>query len=348
MSTLYTYLSTDVWKNIDGDEISPVAFTLGVTKPDATNTGLVSATTSVNSAADTTFSTNGQVVTDTRFDGNINVTGDNVSFYNCWFRGKETTTGNNIVRANDAGQTGAIFERCLFENKWFPSDNAANGAHGGIQCHDTTLIRCEIKSATDGIGIVAPGNVTAQGCYIHGLWFFSPDSGHLTDGTHCDGIQGHGGTIGSVVIEGCTIEGLLNDALPNSQASIDPVYSGSNLIAGNSWKVDFFDDWDGIYDFPPWGTSAILFGGTAVNSLSIINNWLDGGGYAAINLNNNITDASSSAVVITGNRIGPNVRDKTGGNGYVLINSSSLSSDLTLSGNTNEVGGAANNTRRNG
>lgn len=308
------------------------------------------ATTSTVVTADVTITPADGDVQSVLFEGNVQLTGDRtgMKMADCVFRGKQSNTSNNIVRANHATQVGNLFEHCLFDNWWFPSDNAANGGHGGVQGHDMSLYRCELKSSTDGIGIVAPGNVTIEGCDIHGLWFFSPDSNHLTDGTHCDGIQGHGGTIDNVTIEGCSIQGLLNDSLTNSQASIDPVFDGSDLIGGHSWKDDYFSLWNGIYSYPPWGTSAILFGGSAVNGLHIIDNWLDGGGYAAINLNNNINNSSSSDVVITGNRVGGNVRDKTGGRGYLLICSSSLTTDLTLSGNVNENDSTANNSRRNG
>jgi hypothetical protein len=333
-----------VWQPYRGEPVDP--FVLGVTKPGPSNTGLTGPTTSVQSS-DVTFSTADQTITDTRFDGNVRVAANNITFQNCHFRGRASNTANNIVRANDAGVTGTRFERCLFDNRWFPSDVGTNGAHGAIQCHNTTLVRCELRGAVDGVGILAPGAVTVEGCYIHGHWFFSPDGNHA-DGSHADGIQGHGGTISNVLIEGCTIEGLLDGTLPNSQAGIPPTYDNGVLVAGHGWYTTYFSLWDGIYDWVPWATSAVLFGGSSIHNVQILNNWLDGGGYAAINLNNQINNSSSSDVVITGNRVGATVRDKSGGRSWLLICSSSLTTALTLSGNVNADDGTTNNSRRNG
>lgn len=326
----------------------PNDFVLGTTKPVAANTGLVSPTTSTVSGADVSYGVNGQVVSDTLFLVNVNVTADFVYFFNCEFQGKVTTTANNIVRANAAGQNGAVFERCKFANRFFPSTDGTAGAHGSLQAHDVTLIRCDMSQAADGLGIITPGGVTAQGCYMHDHWFFSPNSDHLNDGNHCDGVQCHAGVISNVLLEGCNIEGIVDDTLPNSQAGIDPIYSGTTLVGGNSWKADYFSAWDGIYPYPPWATSAVLAGGSGLVNWQLIDGWLDGGGYACVNLGPGITDATSSGIVITGNRVGSRNRDKAsnGGRSWLLICSSSLSADLTVSGNTNEDDGTPNNSVR--
>lgn len=322
----------------DIDIIDP--FVLGSVKPTAVNTGLITPTTDTITAADTTFSTPGQVITNTRINGNINLAAANIRFENCDIRGKLTTTANHIARANNAAQTGAYFYRCKIQNDFHPSTDGADGAHGGVMGKSMTLERCDISGGTDGIGIVG-SSVSVLGCYIHGLWFFSPNSDHPSDGNHCDAIQCHMG-VSNVNIYGSTLEGLLDDTLEHSQAGIPPTYSGGTLVSGNSWYYDY-PDWQG-YDYPPWGTSTILFGYASPFSLTNINiekNWIDGGGYACININSNWTNANTSNIVIKDNRVGAHNRD-----GYLVICNSGLS--MTLTGNVNEVDGTANNSRRNG
>ncbi len=340
---------------------APADFILGETKPNASNTGLVSPTTTTDNTAAITL-TAGSVVENVLFNGNVLFGDDDIHMYNCRIRGKTSNTTQNITRNTTAGITGITLERCQLDNRWWPSDNAANGAHGGIQGASMTLTRCDISGACDGVMLIGPGNVNLLGNYIHGQWFFSPDNNHLGDGTHSDGIQGTGSTMTNILIEGNTIESLLDPTLPNSQAIIDPVYSGSNLIAGNPWHTNvtptFYEqraaDQGLGFGNTLWGTSAILFGrsGTAtLSNLNITKNWLDGGSYAAINLDNGWTNSTATNIDITDNRLGPHVRDQTGGRPYLLICSSSLTTQLTLSGNVYEDTGlpiTGSNLRRNG
>lgn len=319
-------------------------FTLGTTKPNASNTGLIAPTTSIISTADVTYSTPNQVIENVLFLGNVRVTATNVRFYNCEFLGKNSTTSNHIVRANDVAQAGVVFERCKFSSRYLPDTDGSLGAHGGVMGHNMTFIRCDFSGACDGIGIVG-SNVLVQGCYFHDFWFTSPNADHLTDGNHCDGIQGHGMSMSNITIDGCTIEGLVDDSLPNSQAQFPPVYSGANLISGNSWYDDF-PHWSAYtdFDYPPWATSAVLFGysGTpTLSNLTITRNWLDGGGYAAINLSPSWVNGNATNIVVTNNRLGAHQRD-----GYLLICKNTLT--VTLTGNTYEADGTAANTRRNG
>lgn len=346
----------------------PGPFTYGTTRPvSGVNAGYVTSPTSQNTNADTTYS-GGETITDTEFLGNINVTsGIPTYFYNCLFRGKITNTANNLVRTNNVAQSGAVFERCTFDNRWFPNDNASNGAHGCLQGHDVTLIRCDMMHAADGLGIVAPGNVTAWGCVMHDHWFFSPDANHLADGTHVDGVQGHGGVIGNVDLWGCDIQGLGDPTLPNSQLDVAPVFSGGTLIAGNAWRTAYAANWTGgpipssaffypVHTYPPWGTSAVLFGHGSSGTQSLTNirirqGWLNGGGLAMINIAPGFDDSKVNSFEITDNRVGPIGRDRQPSNGkpYLVIRNSALTSaKLTVSGNYNEDDGTPNNSLRNG
>lgn len=365
------YPDGDDWVSFRTGEvvIPPDVWITGITRPvSQVNVGDLNASSYTQVLVDQTSTTNGESITNTEFWGNFsrqNLTG---YFYDCIFRGRITNTANNIVRANHASQSGAIFERCTFENRWFPSDNASNGAHGCIQCHDTTLIRCDMSHAADSLGIIVPGNVTAEGCLMHDHWFFSPDSNHLTDGTHCDGVQSHGGgTIANVDLWGCDIQGLVDPFLPNSQANIPPVRPGGNLTAGNAWYTDYFNNWNGgvigggphnypTHAYPPWGTSAVLNGyggGTPIlTNWRIRDGWLNGGGLAMVNIAPQYNGSNVNGYEITGNRIGSIGRDRNPADGrpYVCIRGSALGSsgELVISGNVNEDDGTPNNSTRNG
>lgn len=344
-----------LWRAYGGVNPDVDPFILGTTKPDETNVGLFRPTTSVVSTADFVASVPGQTFVDVRFDGNVSVQAPNVKFYNCHFRGKMATGGHHIVRTNHAGHTGgAYFERCLFDNRWFPSTNAGDGAHGGLMARDTTIVRSEFRHATDGIGIVGNGNVTVLGCWFHDLWYFSPDIFHATTGTHCDGIESHGQeSKENILIRGCRIEALVDHTLPNSQAGFPPTFDGGgNLVGGYPWYETHFDQWSGQYPAPPWGTAALLFsrsGTSRLDNVVIDQNWLDGGWLATINIAPAYTDATASAIKITNNRVGPNVRDRRGnGDPWLVICSTSLQNEITIEGNVNEIDGTPNNARRTG
>lgn len=334
------------WKGIGGvSDITPLdPFTLGTTKPDATNTGRYAPTTTTVTAAETSYTVAGATIRDTLFLGNINVAAANITFENCEFRGRPSNTANHIVRVNNAAQSGAVFNRCTFVNDYHPSDTGLNGAHGAIMGHRYTLNRCDLSYGCDGAaGATASTStllqdITIQGCYIHDLWYTSP-GGPGNDGNHCDGFQAHK-RASNLTFIGNTIEGIVLDTIDHSEAQYPPVYNGSGtLTSGNPWYDDY-PSWVGVYDYPLWATSAIgLFCPTTdpgLTNITIDRNWLDGGGLAVINLDPDHTSSNSSNIVITNNRMGRRNRD-----GYFLIRKSTLASVITLSGNVYENTGQA-------
>jgi hypothetical protein len=306
---------------------APADFILGTTKPDATNTGLVSPTTTTDNTSALTIGA-GSDITDTLFNGNVLVTGQR-KFYNCRFRGKTTNTSQNIIRTDPSIPDGdfAEFERCQIDNRWFPT-NGGNGGHGGIRGPKFKTTRCDISGAADGLGMLAPGFCYDYGSYIHGLWFTSPNSEHLTDGSHCDGAQGHGQPLDTIEFYGTNFDATLDDTLTNSQAGNDPVYSGTSLIEGNPWHTNvdptfYLDRADAQgFEYVPWGTSAILFGyltSSTLDNVWIHDGWVNGGSLAAINLDNRWVDSNTSNLKIERMRLGTTVRDSTGGRPYFII-----------------------------
>lgn len=341
--------------------LPPDDFVLGVTKPDEFNSGLVTTTGLTTISVDTEYGTayNGQTISNTIFNGLVRVSGINIGFLNCWFRGRNSAGLNYVCRCNDNSgtrfQSGAYFERCLFESQYYHPTDADQGATGGLMGHKYTAYRCEFFGTCDGLGMsnTAGGisqDVNIIGSYVHDLYFQSPSTGHPTDGSHVDAFQTHGGTMNNVLVQGSNLVGLCKAGIGNSQLEFPAVTSGPNLLSGNREYNNSFSLWNGIYPNPPWATTtaAVLAGGTSINNYRIIDGWLDGGSYACVNLQPGLTSANSSAVEVSGNRIGANTRDKLSGRSYVVIRGAGLASVLTVSGNTNENDGTPNNLVRNG
>lgn len=324
-------------------------FVLGVTKPDDTNTGIDGPTTSTDNSADITLGA-GTPIHRVLFNGNVRFTAPR-QLVNCRIRGKTSTTSQNTARIDQTITGGYVeLERCTLDNRYHPT-NGGNGGHGGIRGPYLKTTRCNISGGHDGIGLLSPGFVYSYGDYIHDLWFSSPDSQHTTDGSHCDGIQGHGQSLDTIEVYGSNIEGLLNNSLPNAQGGFSPAYSGSALVSGHPW----FDAYEtertaqGHPDDVPWGTSGILFGYTAgarLDNLWIHDGWITGGGYACINFDPRWVASNTSNLVIERMRVGALTRDQSGGRPWLVICKNTL--PITIADNVNEDDDTPNNSRRNG
>jgi hypothetical protein len=183
---------------------------MGTYYPDATNTGLYQATTKTV-VSNITYSTNGQTITDTDFNGaRVSVAAANVTFRNCLFQGDNSI--NNLVTCSNAAVSNAQFIDCEFLPK-FPTNR------NGIAGHDFTLLRCDLSRTTD---LVDPSNnglwttfgdgfpigVTIQQSYLHDMCWWTAATGgvvHPTDTeTHNDAIQIVGGD--GLNVLGCTID----------------------------------------------------------------------------------------------------------------------------------------------
>src|SRR4051812_33230035 len=109
---LYTFDGT-LWR-CPGRPPIDTAFILGVTKPTTSNVAVgLSPTTIVTTA--TTFAGSGTVVNDTQFDNWVTVTGTNITFNRCLFRGApsgDPALGKRIVEVRGASVSNAVFNHC--------------------------------------------------------------------------------------------------------------------------------------------------------------------------------------------------------------------------------------------
>lgn len=186
----------------------------GAYVPDATNTGHLGLGTLTNTVTtNQTYSTAGQLIQNTHFDGaRVSLSNANITFVNCLFRGDNSV--NALVTCTNANVSNAQFIDCTFLPK-FPRYET-----NGIGGHDFTLLRCDMSHTTD---LISPNNSTAftnQGagfpigvvvdqCYLHDLaWWTAATGGvvHPSDTeTHNDIIQIVGGS-------GLTVRGNNMDA----------------------------------------------------------------------------------------------------------------------------------------
>lgn len=177
------------WKARGRPSIVPDGFVLGVTRPDATNTGVPAGTTLTTVSGTVTITTDGTTYRNTRFTGRVSVQAKNVTFENCRF--EAVTDGQ--VHAGNSGVRNLLIRRCTFR----PS--AASTTPIAVVGHDFTVERCDISGSVDGIRVhntsapVGQSGVRIIGNYIHDLCYTTPYSGHSDNETHNDGIQIEGG-----------------------------------------------------------------------------------------------------------------------------------------------------------
>lgn len=299
-----------------GDEPTPPAFTLGTTKPDATNVGLTGSTSTILTGT-RTYGTAGQTVQDTRFDGFVNVTASNVTFINCDFRGPAVFTAidRGLVNCNTNTASGVLFQRCRF------SPQTPTPGLDGIFGQGFTAERCEVFYTEDGFGLYrsdgAAVNVDLKGNWVHDLLYSAPGK-PLTpaDGSHCDCVQLHQNPR-NINIIGNRFEGFVATTIGDWNATDYAYYPGR------------------------WSTSCIMYSpnSTTLQNVAVDSNWIDGG---AVGLNfGNWT--SGSGLTVTNNRWG---RDFRLGEAFTIIAKSALS--ITITGNIREDDSTPYNARQNG
>lgn len=163
--------------------------------PGPANTGPVpgAALTVVN--GDQTFSGSGQVIEGKDFHGFVKVTGKNITFRNCIFRGRATTS-NNALLDTESG-SGTVVE----DSEFVPSNPAPT--IDSIAARNTTITRVHIHGGVDGMK--AESNTIVQDSYIHDMNWFSSDPNQGGGATHNDGIQSFDGE-SNVIIRHNTID----------------------------------------------------------------------------------------------------------------------------------------------
>jgi hypothetical protein len=210
--------------------------------PDATNTGLLTPVSALTILTGTqTYSTTSpRIVSNTRFQGIVNVSGSNITFRNCLFEGD--SSGQNSVFTRYATASNIAFEDCLFRPA-FPRDVSNNLLGRGW-----TARRCEFRGAVDGCDPVPVAGAARVDCALYGCWIHDL-AGFLTTTqtsgyTHNDGIQWQGG-LGLTLI-GNRIEGYLDPNLGDFSSSPSGDNSTSAIMINNltmPGEMDFQKNW---------------------------------------------------------------------------------------------------------
>lgn len=282
------------------------ALVFGDYLPDATNTGTMSAPTTLLTTTQNLSDTGGLSPAKT-FEGvefrcQVNLSGKNYVFRNCLFSGVAAGMGISIVQSRYATASDNLFEDCTFA-AYTPTDGV-----NGIQGRGFTLKRCNIYGVVDGVNPAVADSgtrvdVAMYGCYIHDLLRYCPDgpySSHSDNQTHSDSIQWQGGL--GLTLVGNRIENLIDPTkgLGNTTAA---TYDGNGVQTGGN-------------QFLPKhvGTAALMI--NALNNaippgeLVLRKNWLRGGGVLINSLGASSTirlvsawEGAADGTVIDGNHI---------------------------------------------
>lgn len=163
--------------------------------PGAANTGPLPGTRFTIVNGDQTFSGSDQVIEGKDFHGFVRVTGKNITFRNCIFRGRATTSNNALLDTESGSNTR------VEDSEFVPSNPAPT--IDSIAARNTTILRAHIHGGVDGMK--AESNTVVQDSYIHDMNWFSSDPNQGGGATHNDGIQSFSGE-SNVIIRHNTID----------------------------------------------------------------------------------------------------------------------------------------------
>lgn len=200
-------------------------------KPGPSNTGVVPGTQLTIVSGSQTFHTSGQVISGKDFHGYVKVTGSNITFKNCIFRGG-TPSGNNALLDTEGG-TNTIVE----DSEFVPQHPAAT--IDGIWTKNTKIYRANIHGSVDGMK--AGSNTLVQDSYIHDTSWFASDPNQGGGATHNDGVQSFADS-SNITLRHNTIDmstskdpnAAWQDASPNS--TVD-----DNWLDGGGCTLNFAD-----------------------------------------------------------------------------------------------------------
>ena len=242
-------------------------FILGMTKPDATNTGVPGSAPLTQYIGPATLT-----APNINYDGlifsnfmKLRASATGSTFTNCLFQGPTVAPlGQSALLSSEPGIDGIEITRCTFRPR--VPGYYVNGIYGwgGV-----TISRCDISRVVDGIDPFG-GSYFVFGNYIHDFAHYSPSPTNGDNQTHNDAMQIQGGS-GTVVVGN------------NFQAFADMAVSTDTLgLLGPQNQVN--------------SCMMIKPDVSDISSLTVTDNWLDGGMYSI-----NIANRSASPVRTIGN-----------------------------------------------
>ncbi len=176
-------------------------------KPDATNTGLLDSSKLVVVNGDQTFGTtyNGQTISNKDFHGYVKVSGSNITFTNCIFRGGTPTQNVALLDAENEDKNDVkhpATNLTVEDSTFLPTVH--NAMVDGMWAENTTVLRVNMSGTTDTIK--ASNNTTIRDSYLHDLQWYAVDP-NTSDGTHNDNVQ---------ILDGTNIRVIHNTMNPNT------------------------------------------------------------------------------------------------------------------------------------
>jgi len=243
------------------------SFVLGITKPDASNTGagVVRAypTTVINGNITLTA---GQSLLDTIVHGKVICNGDNILIENCVVDGGSAMTSPaHVITTANSGTSTATRVKIRFTTVYTASPSIWST---GIGSKNYLAYRCDVYDTVDcfssfntaGIGL--PVNVSIQGCYGHNMSAYqSGVSYQASDNTHNDVIQLQGG-------DGCEMIGN------NFVANYSTVAGQGPQIGGDEWTSP-----NGLNSMAAIMINTNGAAGGPNTNMIVRDNWLDAGVY---------------------------------------------------------------------
>ena len=165
------------------------------------------------------------------FRGYVKVTGSNITFKNCIFRGG-TPSGNNAL-LNTEGGTNTIVE----DSEFVPLHPAAT--IDGVWTKNTKLYRVNIHGSVDGIK--AGSNTLVQDSYIHDMSWFASDPNQGGGATHNDGVQSFADSSGITVRHNNIDMSTTKDGNAAWQDSSPNSVVDNNWLDGGGCTLNFAD-----------------------------------------------------------------------------------------------------------
>ena len=197
--------------------------------PNASNTGVPAGTRLTVVDGDKTFATSGAVISGKKFRGFVKVTGSNITFKNCVFRGR--TTSSNAALLDTENGTNTVIK----DSEFVPAHPSAT--LDGIWANRTKILRSDIHGSVDGVK--TGSDVLIQDSYIHDMSWFASDPNQGGGSTHNDGVQSFPGDA-RVTLRHNTIDmSTTKDANAAWQNSASDSRVERNLLDGGGCTLNF-------------------------------------------------------------------------------------------------------------
>jgi hypothetical protein len=180
---------------------------------------------------DQTFATSGALITGREFHGFVKVTGANITFRNCVFRGG-VASGNAALLDVEKG-TNTVVE----DSEFVPAHPAAT--IDGIWANQASIYRANIHGSVDGVK--TGSNVLIQDSYIHDMSWFANDPNQGGGETHNDGVQSFYGDNGVTLRHNTIDMSTTKGANAAFQDSAGDAHVEGNWLDGGGCMLNFDD-----------------------------------------------------------------------------------------------------------